>query len=268
MADVTPPVPPTTPPPAASDWTTGLSDDAKAYVANKGFKDPAAVLESYRNFEKLQGVPQDRILKLPESMDTPEGRAVWERLGTPKEAKDYGFEVPKGADPKDFEQIAAEFHKAGVPKSMAQNIIKAMGGIEAAKAKIREDAMTAASTTAEANLKTEWGAAFDKNKNIVEQAVTTLGLTKEQVQTLARALGPEGTPKLLLKLGQATSEHTFVQSQQPNNGPMTPGAADAKIQELRSNADFVSKLTTGDKAAMAEWQRVHEMAYQGLQSFT
>ena len=85
--------------PTPTDWTTGLNDDLRSYVQNKGFKDTAAVVESYRNFKKLHGVPQDRILKLPENLDTPEGRAISERLGAPKDAKDYSINLPKeGAD--------------------------------------------------------------------------------------------------------------------------------------------------------------------------
>lgn len=268
---VTPPAtPPVTPPVTlqSTDWTSGLNEDMKAYVSNKGFKTPDDVLNSYRNFEKLQGVPQDRLLKLPESMEAPEARAIWERLGAPKEAKEYNFEVPKGADPKDFETISGEFHKLGVPKSMAQNIIKALSGLELAKQKIRTDAVTAAATTAEANLRTEWGAAYDKNKNIVEQAATTLGLTKEQLNIIGAALGPEGAPKLLLKLGSATQEHAFVPGQQSSDTALAPQAAEAKIKELMSNSDFTRRLLNGDLAAKSEWQRAHEMASQGMQSFT
>ena len=60
--------------PASTDWTSGLTDEMRGYVQNKGFKAPQDVVESYRNFEKLHGVPQDRILKLPENLDTQRGK--------------------------------------------------------------------------------------------------------------------------------------------------------------------------------------------------
>ena len=72
-------------PAAPADWTAGLPEEMKGYVQNKGFKDPSAVVESYRNFEKLMGVPQDRMIKLPEKA---EDKAAWDsiynRLGRPE----------------------------------------------------------------------------------------------------------------------------------------------------------------------------------------
>ena len=76
---------------APADWTSGFNDELKGYVTSKGFKDPASVLESYRNSEsligKLKGVGSDRIIGLPEKADAPEWKDNWNKLGTPKEAK-------------------------------------------------------------------------------------------------------------------------------------------------------------------------------------
>ena len=33
------------------DWTTGLNEDTRGFVQNRGFKDPGMVLDSYRNME-------------------------------------------------------------------------------------------------------------------------------------------------------------------------------------------------------------------------
>jgi len=57
---------------AGGEWYAGIADEGlRGYVQTKGFKDPGALAESYRNLEKLQGVPQERLLKLPpgESVD-------------------------------------------------------------------------------------------------------------------------------------------------------------------------------------------------------
>ena len=78
-----------------TDWTTGLSDDLKGFVQNKGFKAPTDILESYRGLEKAMGAKAEHLIKLPENMDSPEGRAIWERLGAPKDAKDYKIGLAK-----------------------------------------------------------------------------------------------------------------------------------------------------------------------------
>src|ERR1700744_2257527 len=40
---------------ATVDWSTGLSEDLRGYAANKGWKGPADIVESYRGMEKLLG---------------------------------------------------------------------------------------------------------------------------------------------------------------------------------------------------------------------
>src|SRR5690606_18358521 len=71
----------------ATDWTSGFSDDLKGFVQNKGFKDPASVLDSYRNLEKLMGTPKERLLRLPENMDDANAMGeIYTRLGRPQTA--------------------------------------------------------------------------------------------------------------------------------------------------------------------------------------
>jgi hypothetical protein len=269
VAPVTPgaaPAAPVTPPATAApaaDWTSGFNDEMKGYIQNKGFKTPADLAESYRNFEKLQGVPQDRLLKLPEKLDSPEARAIWERLGTPKEAKDYQLEVPaQGGDQKMAEWAANEFHKLGVPKPMAEGFVKAFNARAAQADADAKAAAQAASATAEANLKTEWGNAFEQNKARVEQAARVLGIDDKGLLALNRALGPEGAPKLLLKLAAATQEGQFITGQ-PVPGVLTPEQAQSQITDLRRDSDFVQRLAKGDHEARQKWSNLHQAAFPG-----
>ncbi len=249
---------------APQDWTTGLPDDMKGYVQTKGFKDPAAVLESYRNFEKLQGVPQDRLLKLPESMDTPEGRAIWERLGAPKDAKEYKLDIPKEiGDEKLAEWAAGEFHKLGVPKGMAEGFVKAWNDRAMADMKTAQEQQQLQITNANNTLQKEWGSAFDQNKNIADAAARAIGMTPEEVKAFGQALGPEKAMKYLHKLGLATGEHAFVTGQSAGNGIMTPDQAKGRIKDLIADKAFGTKLNSGDAEAKRQWQTAHEMAYPG-----
>ena len=55
---------------AAFDWSKqGLDNDAMALVNDRQWKGIPDVLSSYRNLEKLTGVPPERILKLPGAND-------------------------------------------------------------------------------------------------------------------------------------------------------------------------------------------------------
>lgn len=253
--------------PAAGDWTASLSPDLKGYVQTKGFKDTTAVLESYRNFEKMQGVPQDRLLKLPESMDSDEGRAILQRLGLPKEAKEYGLKPLQGkeADQPMYDKLSESFHKAGLTRTMAEKLMNDMISQRDTEMKTRADQGAIDQKNANDSLVKEWGAAYEQNKQIANQAATTLGLTQEQATALGQAMGPAAAMKLLHKLGTATGEHNFVGGNGGGNGIMTPQAAQSKITELISDKGFYQRLVARDVDAVKQWDGLHKMAAGGAQ---
>ena len=94
-------------------------------MQNKGFKSNQDVLDSYRNYEKLQGVPQERMIKLPEDMNSEEGKAIWQRMGVPKEANEYTLEVPtENGDQEMADWAKVAFHKHNIPRAAAEGFIK------------------------------------------------------------------------------------------------------------------------------------------------
>jgi hypothetical protein len=106
-----------------SDWTSGLSDDLRGYAQNKGFKDPGAVVDSYRNFEKLMGAPKERLLTLPEKSEDPAWGEVYNRLGRPLKPEEYQLSVPEG-DSGEFAKAASSwFHEQGLSKKQAQGVV-------------------------------------------------------------------------------------------------------------------------------------------------
>lgn len=248
---------------SAPDWASSFNDDTKGYIQNKGFKSPEDVLNSYRNFEKLQGVPQDRILKLPENMDSPEARAVWEKLGAPKEAKDYNLAIPaEGGDPTLAQDMAKNFHEIGVPKTMAEKITAKWNERQAAVQAAGLENQKMVAQAADQALRKEWGQAYEQNLNVVNSAARTLGIDNNQTAALGKALGPDNAMKLLFKLGSATGEHTFVNGQGANQ-VFTPEAAQSKIRELQTNQEWASKYLNGDKAAFNQMQSLQQMANPG-----
>ena len=113
-------------------WQAGFSDDLRGYIGVKGFKDPASLADAYRNLEKLRGVPQERLLTLPEKFYgedgklTPEGRTTLDRIGAPKKAEEYGFKPPEGVDPKTFDTLRQAFFENGIPKTAAEKVVEQM----------------------------------------------------------------------------------------------------------------------------------------------
>ncbi len=247
---------------AQSDWTSGLNDDLKSYVQVKGFRDPAAVVESYRGFEKLHGA-KEHLVKLPENMDTPEGRAIWERLGRPKEAKDYIIDLPKdNADATLGEWLRGVADGGNFTQKQLDKLVGAWNERQTGESKASDLKAAQEYQAQEGNLKREWGAAFDQNLNVAKAGANALGLSKDDVDALEGIKGFEATMRLLHKLGGATGEHTFVTGQTAPGagGPLAPAQAKAKIRELTSDKNFQARFKSGDADARRQWDQLNQQA--------
>lgn len=252
-----------TPAPSSDAWMTGFNDDMKGYVQNKGFKDPTSVLESYRNLEKLVGVPKERLLKLPERDDAPEWNEVYERLGKPKDAKDYKFNVDDNPESKAFADWAQKtFHEIGLPKKQAEALVNKFNERSQGAVKAESDAYQARIAQEDSNLKKEWGAAYEQNTLVGKRAVQAFGFTGEVIDKLEQSMGYENTMKFMHNLGSKLGEDGFVGGKSDNkfNGVMTPESARQRINDLRKDPDFGKKLTSGDVSAKEQWDRLHKFA--------
>lgn len=248
-------------------WMAGFNDDLKGYVGNKGFKDPSALADAYRSLEKLQGVPQERLAKLPESFYddkgalTPDGRAIYERLGTPKTAAEYGIEIPKegGEAIQNFTKIA---HDLGLTKTQVQGLYKAEMDAAKVAGQTRADIAAAAFRDQDAAIRKEWGAAFEDNKRSAAEAKRKLGLTDTQIDGLSGQIGHAETLKLLANIGKSVGEATFFNGKQPDRA-LEPANAKARIGELMRDRDFTARLERNDTEARGTWDRLHQQAYRG-----
>lgn len=255
-------------------WMAGMNDDLKGYTTSKGFKDPATLVDSYRNLEKLIGAPKERILKIAEKFYddngklTPEARENFERFGAPKEAKEYRLEtlLPKeGGDKALMDHFANVFHEAGVPKSTAERIVKSWNeyqskGVDATKAK-----QTEAFNNDSTKLKTEWGAAFEQNRTIAAEAMRTLGLTNQEVDAMASSIGHFKTMNMLKNLGKSVGEGQYISGRPAPNQVLEPGSAKSQIKNLMGDPNFVAKYNSTDPIMSSEAQnqiaRLNQMAY-------
>lgn len=253
----------------APSWTDGFSDDQKGYVGNKGYKSAADLVDSYRGLEKLMGGPKDRLLALPERFYddtgklTPEGRAVRERLGAPKESKDYNLLSPKeGGDPKLLEHFRGLFHELGLPKSDAEKITGSWNAYAEAQSVAAKEVAAASFKDQQTQLAKEWGAATEQNTNLAKEAVRAMGIKESQINALSAALGHVEAMKFLHKLGTQVREAPFIGGGKPD-ALLEPVNAKAQIKELINDKNFGKLLSSGDRDAQAKWQRLHEMAHPG-----
>jgi hypothetical protein len=251
---------------ATSDWTGTLNEDLKGYVQNKGFKDPTAVVDSYRNLEKLMGAPKERLLKLPEKDDDVEGwNQVFDKLGVPPTPKDYKFDIPKETgDPALADWAKSVFHELKVPGKQATKIIEKWNARIAEQVNAQKQQFIEQANQQEAGLKKEWGAAYDQNINVARKGAQVFGITSEKLDKIEQALGYAETMRLMYDFGAKVGETSFVSGGQSSfNGALTPQAAKAQINDLKMDSEFIKRFASGDAQAKAEWERLHRFAFPG-----
>lgn len=232
----------------------GLSQENQSFVANKGFKSFDDVVTSYINLEKYQGVPADKILKLPDENNADEVNAFYKKLGRPEKAEDYKFEIAEGFNDAIAKAIAPELFKAGLSQKQAAAIYKSLEN-----AKIEENkALEAAGIKAEEDLKAEWGTNYDANLKAAKQAARIAGVTPEQIEALQKATDFKTVMNLFKNLSSKFSEDILrgAGDNKQSKFTLTPQQAREKIEQLKTNAEWQKKIGSGDKAALQEYDEL------------
>lgn len=245
----------TTTTPSAFDWKAsgGLDDTGMALVTERGWKAPADLLTSYRNLEKLTGVPAEQIVKLPKGMDPALMGEVYDKLGRPKTPTEYKID-PDGKETPYTKHIAAAMHEAGLTTAQAQKLAaKQQEFVEKQNADIKAeyDAKVQADTV---SLKGEWKENYDTNLNVAKSAARTFGMTMDQINSLEQVLGLAGTHKFLFNIGAKLGEAEFVQNG-GNPGEfrgMSPELARAELSRITKDRAFIEQFNSKDPTVRAE----------------
>ncbi len=252
------------------DWTNGFTPEFKDYVTTKGFKDPSSMVDSYRNLEKLMGVPKERLAKFPERMDqpSPELDAIYEKLGAPKDFKEYKIETPKElGGPEDTEFMQKMFAESKIPKAAGEAMAqKYYARLQQQVTQMKEQ-RAAQVQQQETTLKKEWGAAFQQNIEMAKRAVRAFGVPDKAIDALEQSMGFDGVMKFMHSLSAKIGEHSFVSGSQNSNqfgNALTPDQAKGRIDTLKKDADFIKNYSQGKAAAREEMERLHRMAYPDL----
>lgn len=264
-----PPAAPATPPPAepsggqAQSWLDSLPEDVKGYVENKGFTDPAAIAKGYQNLEKLVGVPEDQLLRLPKEDDAEGWEKVFNKLGRPQEAKDYEIQRGEGMPGDEAYETWAKntAHELGLTQGQLQGLVEKMDTRVKEYAAEQQVQAKSDAETVEKQLRTEWGEAFDQKFANIDRVADSLGMTTEQLNGLREAMGPVEAMKFVDSLGTRLGEDQFVGGGGTALGARTPDAAKAEINDLKRDKDFANRLANNDVEAKRTWDRLHQQAY-------
>lgn len=245
---------------AATSWTDGLSDDVRGYVENKGWKGPEDVLASYQNLEKLRGVPEDKLLKLPDdpsaegAMDT-----IYNALGRPEAPDQYKNVLGDGFDADTFKAAAAKAHELGISDKAFAGMQEVMA--EQAKAVADQQEETAAAAF------DQWKGANPDSYSNAARVMGELGMSEDQI---AGMISGDKTAiyDFAAKVGARTSEKPVVHGNDTAEGfTHTPASAKSKIAELMADDAFMKQYMHDSpairKPAIERMSKLQEIANKG-----
>lgn len=246
-------------------WHHGFAPEVQEYIGKKGWKTPEAPVQSYRELEKLQRVPRERLLVRPERDDDTAGwDGVYNGLGRPADPSGYGIE---GADAT----LLAQAHAAGLSKSqvakLAAYLTERTQGESARTAKEFEDRGNAEM----AALRTKWAADYDANVKAGQSVAGRLykAIGYESVQAfqadLDKVQGVMGAGKLtewLAVMGKGMGEAQFHDGGAQGGGGFgsTPQEAQGRLDALRQDKAFMDRFVKGDAAAVEQFRRLASVA--------
>jgi len=250
-------------------WLQGADEVTVGYVQNKGWTEPAQVLDGYRNLEKLLGADKaNNAVIIPKGdADPKEWGAVYDRLGRPTGPEGYQVALPDGADAQFQKNLSAKFYELGLTKGQGeafsnwlhQSVSAGKQQQEAQTIQLRQQEM--------AELQAEWGAAYNQNKAAVETGMLRLGVDEATADKIGDAIGWRAALNLFAKIGNQIGEPGFVSGAEKSGfgGPMTPGQAQARINELRSDPAWSKAYLSGgvNSKEHKEMQQLMAYAYGG-----
>lgn len=245
---------------SSASWYGEVDGDLKGYIENKGWKGGADVVQGYRNLEKLVGVPQERLLKLPDKDDAPEWGDVYNRLGRPETPDGYKLPVPEGGDPEFAKAASGWFHEAGLSAKQAVKVTEAWNKHMAEVVAQRDQQYQAQVQKDEGDLKREWGAAYDKHVQVAQAAARAFGLDAETIDKLEESMGFGKLMKFMHGIGSKLGEDSFETGQGQSGFSLTPDAARNRIEALKKDEAWVQKYVNGDMEARNELERLLKLA--------
>ncbi len=267
----------------ADDWRAALPEDLKAEAMFKDIPDVPTLAKVARDLKAFQGTairipgqdagPEARkeflgklTEKVPELVLVPEDEkaraeveeSIYQRLGKPKDAKEYSLEAVKDAL-KDLpeglklneEELRATAAGLGLTKKQFAALAKAVGTTTAGAMK--------AAAEADAALRKEWGSAYDERTAQARAAAAKLGVPEAEVARM-----PPQLLRVFANAAKAVGGETRQVGGQVGGagGAMTPAEAAAQRAEIRGRKEF---WDTSINAALTETLRKKDLELAELQ---
>jgi len=269
---------------APPPWHQGIDSEISGWAQSKGWikDDPkeafSAAVKAHREAQKLIGVPQDELIRMPKP-NAPEAdlKVYLGKLGIPTSADDYDLAAVKFADGSglsdEFNGMIRSALQAGrVPKDRAVDVVKALVAHMDAKDAAESAERTTHQNESKEALRKMWGTNFAVNTVKAQEALGRIGqaagLTADQTMQAWDALskiggvGAQYAAQMLFLIHGAIGEDKFVGGAVPSSGGgMTPEQAKAEIKQLQMDPQFRKRLLEKGVEENRKWNNLHKIAW-------
>jgi hypothetical protein len=254
-------------------WHDGMDAELIGHAQTHGWsqlgeKDAVkAVLKAHYEAKKMMGVPPEQLIRLPKDMSDPAQLGpVYERLGHPKEAKEYDFAGLKRANGEEIsEALATALRNAAwqhrVPKAAATDFAKTfIGHLDAQEAAALSE-KTAKLAQERAELKADWQAAPEVNMLLARAAAERLGVTEAEVDALQNQIGYKRVMQMFRTIGEKLGEHSYLLPTNPGGSPraMTREQAVVRMEELKGDVEWGKRWQAGGTPEKQEWESLQKI---------
>ena len=245
-------------------WMGELDADSIAYAKGKGWlaegKAFADVVKAHRAAESYIGKPADQIMskvdwKKPESVA--EYRAA---MGVPEAAEGYkpvDTKLPEGMI--DTAQVAAISHKLSLSQAQHEAFVGETAAFftesiraNAQDVELRNAAALVTWTKAKGN-------ALEASNQAVQSAILANRITEDQFAALEISMGTDGAREFLIGIHERTGEHPSPGAGDQGFRITTPEVAQAEIQRLGSDPQFLADQRAGGDRARTANERLNAL---------
>lgn len=244
-------------------WYESLPDDLKAEPSFRTIHDIPSLAKSYLHAQKAVGA--DKVVLPTKHATEDDWKKFFHKAGLPEKIDEYKLETPKDANinPDFFKSAREQLYKNGVLPKQAQDLLTWYLGEEKQYAEKSQATTKTTFDKWQADLKTEWGQAYDQN---LAQAKAAIGFVKDpELDKFLNETSAGKHPsviKAFQKLGALLAEDDIIQPT-GNNKMFTPDDAQRMANEILGNLEhpYHDTLHPNHGAAVKEVQGLFAMAY-------
>lgn len=249
---------------AAADWKAGLVDELKNDPSIAQIKDINSMAKSFIHAQRMVGA--NKVMVPGEKATPEEWNAFYKAVGRPDAPEGYDLPGPKdekAAGYEAYKQFRDTVHKAGLTNTQAATVLDFLvnlgeseyAGVEASMKQEREQAA--------ADLRKEWGLAYEKNVAIANRLVKVFGGDEKSQQALADAMnGNPQVVKFCAAIGSKLLEDNLL-GEVSGSSALSPAEAKAKVDGILRDKThpYHNANTPGHADAVREVSKLYEQMY-------